>query len=317
MKTGIALFVYNRPEHTQEVLNSLQKNKIPKLYIFSDGVKDGKDKNTVGKVRNMIDSIDWRETEIIKSQENKGLANSIVYGVNYVLERHTRIIVLEDDCVPSDDFVDFMEKCFDKYENNEKVMNVTGYSLPINIPSGYPCDIYFSYRSSSWGWGTWRRAWKYFDRNKLILAEIEKSPNLRKKINRAGEDLIPMLKNQINGKLDSWAVFWSINIIKNDGVCINPVRSKIKNIGHDGTGVHCVTNNRYKVKIIKEDINLLNLPDEIIIDDIVVKRCKKYFHINLKNKIKAKISNLLKLIGLYISIKKINNLKKIRGKNKN
>jgi len=305
MKTGIILFVYNRPEHTREMLKGLQRNNISKLYIFSDGIKDGKDKNSVGKVRNLIDSIDWCETEIIKNERNKGLANSIVDGINYVLERHERIIVLEDDCIPSDDFIAFMEKCFDKYENNGKVMNVTGYSLPITIPDNYPCDVYFSYRSSSWGWGTWRRAWKYFDRNKSILAEIEKSSNLRKKINRAGEDLIPMLKNQINGKLNSWAVFWSINIIKNNGVCVNPVKSKIQNTGHDGTGTHCGANNRYEVKIVKEDINLLNLPDEVIIDDEIIKRYKNIFHISLKNKIKGAIISILKKVGMYIWVRKI------------
>lgn len=291
----IALFVYNRPEHTREVLKGLQKNNISKLYIFSDAIKDEKDEDSVGKVRNLIDSIDWCETEITKSEKNKGLANSIVHGVNYVLKRYTRIIVLEDDCIPSDDFIAFMEKCFDKYENNEKVMNVTGYSLPIKIPDNYSYDIYFSYRSSSWGWGTWRRAWKYFDKNILILEEIKKSSNLRKKINRAGEDLIPMLKNQVDGKLDSWAVFWAINIIKNDGVCANPVKSKIRNIGNDGTGIHCGSSNRYEVKIVKEDINSLNLPDEIIINDVIVRRYKKFFNPSLKNKVKKIILNILKM----------------------
>ena len=305
MKTGIALFIYNRPEHTYEVLKGLQKNNISKLYIFSDGFKDKKDKDSVKKVRKLIDSIDWCETEIIKSERNKGLTNSIVYGINYVLERHERIIILEDDCVPSDDFIAFMEKCFDKYENNEKIMNVTGYSLPITIPDNYSYDIYFSYRSSSWGWGTWRRAWKYFDRNKSILAEIKKSSNLRKKINRAGEDLIPMLKNQIEGKLDSWAVFWSINIIKNDGICINPIKSKIQNIGHDGTGTHCVTNDRYKVKIVKEDINSLNFPKEIMMDGKIMERYKKHFNPSFKDKARGMISKMLKLIGLYDFIKKL------------
>lgn len=305
MKTGIALFVYNRPEHTQEVLKGLQGNNIPKLYIFSDGIKDEKDRDSINIVRNLIGSIDWCETKILKSKENKGLANSIVYGVNYVLERHERIIVLEDDCVPSDDFIVFMEKCFDKYENNEKIMSITGYSLPINIPGNYPHDIYFYYRFSPWGWGTWRKAWKYFDRNKQILEEIEKSYNLRKKINLAGEDLIPMLKNQIIGKLDSWAIFWAMNIIKNDGVCVNPVKSKIKNIGHDGTGIHCGPNVRYEVKIIKEDVNLLSLPDEIIINSIITKRYKKFFHRSLKNKVKKIILSLLKLIGLSNFVKKL------------
>ena len=305
MKTGISLFVYNRPEHTYEVLKGLQRNNISKLYVFSDGIKNKEDKKLIGKVRNLIDSIDCCDTVIIKNKENKGLANSIVDGINYVLERHERIIVLEDDCIPSDDFIAFMEKCFDKYENNKKVMNVTGYSLPITVPENYSYDIYFSYRSSSWGWGTWKRAWKYFNRNKSILKEIEKSSNLRKKINRAGEDLIPMLKNQIEGKLDSWAVFWSINIIKNDGVCINPVKSKIQNIGHDGTGTHCITNDRYKVKIVKEDINSLNFPKEIIMGGKIMERYKKHFHPSFKDKARGMISKMLKLIGLYDFIKKL------------
>ena len=304
MKTGIALFVYNRPEHTREVLNGLKKNNITKLYIFSDDIKNEINSISVKKVRDLISSIDWCDTEIIKSDYNKGLSKSIVDGVNYVLNKHERVIVLEDDCVPSDNFIAFMEKCFNKYENNEKAMNVTGYSFPISIPDNYPYDVYFSYRSSSWGWGTWKRAWNHFNRDESILKEVNKSSILRKKINRAGEDLIPMLKNQIEGKLDSWAVFWSINIIKNDGVCVNPVKSRIKNIGHDSTGTHCGSSNRYEVKIVKENINLLNLPDEIIIDNEIIKRYKEFFHINLKNKAKRIISKILKLIGLYKFIKK-------------
>jgi len=101
--------------------------------------------------------------------------------------------------------------------------------------------------------------------------------------------------NQINGKLDSWAVFWSINIIKNDGVCVNPVKSKIRNIGNDGTGIHCGSSNRYEVKIVKEDINLLNLPDEIIIDNKIIIRYKKFFNPSLKNKVKKIILNILKM----------------------
>ena len=137
MNTGIALFVYNRPEHTLEVLKGLRENNISKLYIFSDGNKNGKDKKPVEDVRNLIDSIDWCDTEVIKHDENKGLADSIADGVNHVFKKNKRVIVLEDDCVPGEDYIAFMEKCLDKYENNERVMNVTGYSLPIAIPEDY------------------------------------------------------------------------------------------------------------------------------------------------------------------------------------
>jgi len=305
----IVLFVYNRPWHTRQTVEALKKNNLAKdsnLFIFSDGPKNEEDIRDIEKVREYIKTIDgFKNTNIIEREKNYGLANSIINGITEIVNRYGKIIVLEDDCIPSDDFIAFMEKCFDKYENNEKVMNVTGYSLPITIPDNYSYDIYFSYRSSSWGWGTWRRAWKYFDRNKSILAEIEKSSNLRKKINRAGEDLIPMLKNQIEGKLDSWAVFWSINIIKNDGICINPIKSKIQNIGHDGTGTHCVTNDRYILKIVKEDINSLNFPEEIMMDGKIMERYKKHFNPSLKDKTRGIILKMLKLIGLHDSIKKI------------
>jgi hypothetical protein len=304
----IILFVYNRPWHTRQTVKALKKNNLAKdsnLFIFSDGPKNEEDIRDVEEVREYIKTIDgFKNINIIEREKNYGLANSIINGITEIVNRYGKIIVLEDDCIPSDDFIAFMEKCFDKYENNEKIMNVTGYSLPITISDNYFYDIYFSYRSSSWGWGTWRRAWKYFNRNKSILKEIEKSSNLRKKINRAGEDLIPMLKNQIEGKLDSWAVFWAINIIKNDGVCVNPVKSRIKNIGHDSTGTHCGSSNRYEVKMAKKNINLLNLPNEIIIDNEIIKRYKEFFHINLKNKAKRVISKILKLIGLYKFIKK-------------
>ena len=77
MKTGIALFVYNRPKHTKKVLEGLRKNRIDKLYIFADGLKKEEHKKDVDEVRALIDNIDWCETEIIKSETNKGLANSI------------------------------------------------------------------------------------------------------------------------------------------------------------------------------------------------------------------------------------------------
>ncbi|AEH61484.1 glycosyl transferase, group 1/2 family protein [Methanosalsum zhilinae DSM 4017] len=271
-KTGIALFVYNRPEHCRKVLEFLKKNNIDKLYIFSDGPKKNSNIKKIKLVREIINSIDWCDAEIIEHKNNKGLANSIVDGVNYVLSKHDRIIVLEDDCVPSEDFVHFMNTCFDKYENDEQIMNVSGYAPPIKIPADYPYDIYFSYRSSSWGWGTWRRAWKYYNRSPLILQEVDNSTDLKKKVDRAGKDLYPMLKAQIEGKLDSWAVFWSINIIKNEGLCINPVESRIMNIGHDGTGVHCHKDNRYEVYLNKNKHKKIvfpasNRPDERIIEE--------------------------------------------------
>jgi len=306
-KTGIVLFVYNRPNHTKKVLERLKKNNISKLYIFSDGSKDEKYNAKVKEVRNLIRKIDWCETEIHINLENKGLANSIVAGVNYVLSKHERIIVLEDDCVPSPDFVSFMEACFDKYENEERIMSISGYSLPIKIPENYKYDIYFSYRSCSWGWGTWKKAWNLFKIENDLPKKIKESKNFKTRIFLAGKDLIPMLDKQINGENDSWAVFWSLNIIENNGICINPVHSRIINIGFDNSGIHSKATNKFNVHLHKGNSDNLIFPDRIIINNTIIKRYRSFYVPHLKDEFKFKIIQILKFLKLYNLLKRIRN----------
>jgi len=306
-KTGIVLFVYNRPYHTKKVLYGLKKNNISKLYIFSDGSKNEEDKIQVNEVRDLIRNITWCETEIHINLENKGLANSIVAGVNYVLNKHERIIVLEDDCVPSPDFVSFMEACFDRYENTEKVMSISGYSLPFKIPGNYKFDIYFSYRFCSYGWGTWKKTWDFFKEDKKLQNKIIDNRYFRERVSLAGNDLIPMLEKRIKGENDSWAVFWALNIIENEGLCINPVHSRIKNIGFDNSGIHTKATNKFDVILYKGNSEKLKFPDGIIVNNKIIKRYRSFYVPSLKIEIKFKIIRITKFLRLYNFLKRIRN----------
>ncbi|TQD23860.1 glycosyltransferase family 2 protein [Methanolobus vulcani] len=276
----IALFVYNRPNHTHQTLENLIKApefKDSVLYIFCDGAKTEEDVSAVQNTRKLIHSYDLKNTIIIESENNKGLARSIVEGINYVLQKHDKIIVLEDDCVPTPDFLNFMNFCLSYYESDERIMNVSGYASPIEIPEDYPYDIYFSYRSSSWGWSTWKRAWAYYSNNPNILKMIESSSSIKKKLDRAGLDLYPMIKKQTSGKSDSWAVYWSINIILKDGLCIFPVKSRIRNIGNDGSGTHCSADKRYDVQINEQNTEQMSIPKIVIPDGRIVKACYNFY----------------------------------------
>ena len=278
-KTGIIFFVYHRPAHTERVLAGLKQNQINKLYVFSDGPKDQADFPAVKEVRQLIDAIDWCQTEVIKSKGNKGLVNSIVEGINYVLARHERIIVVEDDCVPTPGFIAFIEKCLEIYQDHRQIMSVSGYSWPVSIPIDYQYDLYFWYRFCPWGWGTWQRAWQYFSIDQTILSQINKSGLLREKLNLAGEDnLISMLKAQLAEGVNTWDVFWAINILINDGLCINPVKSYIQNIGYDGSGVHCGITNAYDVELSpQQNIDRLVFPPVIYCDRRIEASCQTFF----------------------------------------
>jgi len=304
-KTGIALFVYNRPDHTRKVLEGLKTNNISNLYIFSDGSKNEKDSEEVKEVRNLIKEIEWCETEVHVSFHNKGLAHSIIDGVDYILNKHDRVIVLEDDCVPSEDCISFMEKCLNRYEDYGRIMSISGYSPPIRIPENYKFDIYFSYRFCSTGWGTWKKAWKFFERNNNLLTKIDKSRDFKRRVFLAGKDLIPMLEKQIKGEVDSWAVFRALNIIENNGFCINPVHSRINNIGFDGSGLHSKITNKFDVDLYKGDSENLMFPDEVIVNDKIVKRYRSFYVPSVKKEIRLKIIRMIKFIRVYRFLKAI------------
>lgn len=249
-RTGIAVFVYNRVQHAQQVLEGLRVNKYEQLYIFSDGPKSDVDKKAVENVRDMVSKVNLPNCEVIFQEKNMGLDNSIRFGINYVLKRHERIIVLEDDCVPMPSFMNYMNSAFDFYEHSPLVMSINACSPPFRVPRSIRHDAYFVGRVSSWGWGTWRDRWKYYDDDKLLYKRILADPSLRSKIDAVGLDLVNMLKVNYEGKDDNWDIFWATTVIQHDGVCLTPVKSHIKLIGLDGSGIHSGATNFYESYVL-------------------------------------------------------------------
>ncbi len=167
----IALFVYKRINNLEAIIKNLSKSErhhITELYIFSDGAKDDCESKMVESVREYCRNISgFKEVIISESNENKGLANSIIDGVSSVLKKHEKIIVLEDDLVPSENFLEYMNNMLNKYENNKSIISICGFSkkCPTFLK---PSSEYLALkRSSSWGWGTWKSKWEMIDFQKM------------------------------------------------------------------------------------------------------------------------------------------------------
>lgn len=287
---AIVLFVYKRPELTTKVLEGLKENKIKKLIVFSDGPKDKGDIEKVSVVREIIKKIDWCNVELFCSEDNQGLANSIIAGVSSVLKRFDKVIVLEDDCIPAQDFVEFMDTCLAKYKE-ENVMSVSGYSLPVKVPPDYKYDVYFFSRCSSWGWGTWKDRWGKVDWEVSDYKDFIKNKKEQKKFNRGGNDLTCMLDKQMQGQLDSWAVRWAYAHYKEGAPCVYPVKSLILNDGFGKDSTHCSSEDGFDYynksfvhkNFFEKDIFL---PDKPFIDNRIDKSARKIFKSFFINKVK-------------------------------
>ncbi|MCT4535549.1 glycosyltransferase [Halodesulfovibrio sp.] len=238
----IALFVYNRVDHTQQTVDHLRKNFLATqsdLFVFCDGARS-QDTDTVAAVRKYIYSISgFKSITIIERDINVGLAASIVEGVSDVVNQYGSVIVLEDDLVTSPHFLTYMNTCLGKYENFPEVFSIAGWSPPTLTKVESEYSIAFLPRNCSWGWATWKDRWNTVDWDVSDYDEFKHSPLRQKEFNRGGVDLSNMLKAQMNGEINSWAIVFCYSQFTQNKRTVFPLRSYVENIGCDGSGVHC------------------------------------------------------------------------------
>ena len=236
----ISLFVYNRPAHTLRTLEALAKNPEAaksNLYIFSDGAKSDVDYKLVAEVRSCLAAVKgFKKVFVHERLENMGLANSVIAGVNHVLNESDAVIVLEDDLVTSEHFLKYMNQGLVKFADDNRVISIHGYLYPTkeSLP-----EAFFLQGADCWGWATWRRGWKLFASDAAKLAAEIREKNLARAFDFNGSSpFLKMLDDQASGKIDSWAIRWTASAFLHEKLTLYPGRSLVFNSGLDATGTH-------------------------------------------------------------------------------
>jgi len=301
----ITLFVYNRPLHTKQTVETLKRNKLAKkseFFIFSDGPKDERGREKVEEVRNYIRTISgFKKVTIIESEINLGLAKSIISGITDILNKYGKIIVLEDDLVLSAYFLTYMNKALELYKNEDKVMHISGYMYPIkshDLP-----DTFFFNQASCWGWGTWKRAWSHLDTDPEKLLTKIRERKKEKIFNYYGYyNFINQLNGNINGKLNTWAVKWYASIFLRHGLCLHPKISLVNNIGLDGSGINCPTSSIYTIPktATKIVVKKIKLKESSVVKDRMIDFYKKNFSIIKQSR--QKLSKIMEILKFEINI---------------
>lgn len=292
----IVLFVYARLSHTRLAVEALLKNpgaELSDLIIFSDAARTIENQENVDEVRSYLKTIiGFRSITIHHRPYNFGLAKSIIEGVTEVLKVTERVIVLEDDLVVSEFFLEYMNSGLDCYENDEQVASIHGYLYPLSISLS---ETFFIRGADCWGWGTWRRAWQYFNEDgKYLLRELE-GRKLGWAFDVQGSfPYMEMLRAQIQGKNNSWAIRWQASCFLKNMLTLYPPHSLVNNIGVDGTGMHCGISNDFNVDLAKTPIPFHRVSIE---ESIEAKQAFSVFYRRQRN-IFRRIANRLNRIYL-------------------
>lgn len=273
----IALFTYNRADHTRRAVESLLQNAEAKdsdLFIFSDGPKNEKTVRGVADNREYIHTVTgFKTVTIVEREKNWGLANSLIAGITDVINKYGRVIVVEDDLILSPYFLKFMNDGLEKYKDDDRVGTITGFVPPIE--EKLPETFFLTY-FQCWGWATWKRAWD--------LLETDARPLLkglrfkRKKFDVGGGVCnYGNLYCQKVGLVDSWYLRYYASLFLKGKLSLYPGRSVATNEGLDGSGTHCGAELKRSFEAHNSQTPI-KVNDVEVIEDLQVYRIfKKYF----------------------------------------
>lgn len=323
-KIPILLITFNRPNHTQKVLETIIAAQPQDLYVFQDGARTGAD-NDIQKcelVRKHVEQL-TKNTPIklhtYYSDTNLGCGAGPMTAITWFFGQVERGIVMEDDCLPHPDFFDYCQELLERYQNNPQVLfiNATLYNNRWKCKDSYD----FSHYMVTGAWAGWKRTWEGFDLDLTSVNALKLRKHILNLTHNRGEAnwwyAIVKEIQQDKSKKSYWDYQMQIHLFRNNALTIHPQRNLISNIGFDGEGTHTLDNNNNRGGKPVFPIMPLTHPSSIAVD---VKRDALCW---AKGQSQSWAKDLLTLLynhllwssgpGHYILMK----YKQIRGKNIN
>jgi hypothetical protein len=242
LTTPVALLIFNRPDTTERVFNAIAKARPSKLLVVADGPRPHREGEAAlcAQTRAIINRVDW-ECEVITefADSNMGCKRRVASGIDWIFEQVEEAIILEDDCLPDPSFFRYCEEMLTRYRDNERVGMVSGGNLQFGRRRG-SSSYYFSKYTHIWGWASWRRAWKHYDRD-LTLWPVFRDQGLLTQLFETSSEQ-DYWRNSFQwvheGSLDTWDVSWTFTAITHGMLQVVPNVNLISNIGFGANATH-------------------------------------------------------------------------------
>lgn len=266
-KTPVVLIIFNRPAIAQQVFNAIRAAKPQKLFVIADGPRFAEEQTQCEQTRKIIEQVDW-DCKVLTnfSPVNLGCKQRVVTGLNWVFSLVEEAIILEDDCLPTLSFFSFCDELIEYYRYDERIFIISGNNFQNNIErTSY--SYYFCKYNHTWGWATWRRAWRYWDDRAdtwLSFRDDDMMPNI-------WADSYSQIywEAAFNGvflhDLSSiWDLIWQFNCWSQNGLSISPKHNLVSNIGFGFEGTHCKQTDNPLANLPTTDIWEISHPGFVI-----------------------------------------------------
>ncbi len=263
VKSPILFLIFNRPDITAKVFEQIRKVRPSKLYVAADGPRTANE-NDISLCKETRDQIkiDWPcELITLYRTENKGCKEAVSSAITWFFEQEEEGIILEDDCLPNTDFFSYCDELLEKYRFDTRIRHIAGSDHQLGKKWGNS-SYYFANQTHVWGWASWRRVWKDYDKELSLYNEEEANLHLDQIFTDRfiNEDWKRIFHNLKNGKIDTWDYQLALINYFNNGLSINPNANLISNIGFRNDGTHTTNLTSPYANLPLENIGKLSHP---------------------------------------------------------
>jgi len=242
----VLLILFNRPEISKQLINSLGKTQPNKVYVYFDGPREYQkmvDSKNIDEIKKVIENIDWNcDIQIKENTINLGSHIAPKKAIDWLFENETVGIILEDDCIPNDSFFKYCSVLLDRYSQDNRVFMISGDNGgPIINQDFFNKNSYlFTQVPLTWGWATWKNRWENFDSDlNLWNQPFRKTRKLLDGYSLFESYLIYKMLNRVSLREEkNWDYMLYSTMIKNKYLSIIPRLNLIKNIGWGDEATH-------------------------------------------------------------------------------
>ena len=233
VRAPVVLIAFNRPEPTARVFASIRAARPSRLLLVCDGPRADRpgEAERCAEVRRILGGVDWPcEVEHDYSDVNLGCRARVSSGIDWVFSRVEEAIILEDDVLPDPSFFPYCDEMLERYRADERVMTISGYNAfgeSVETRESY----WFSAYPRSWGWASWRRAWRGFDVGMSSWPAFRANQANRRLAAEEREAFIPWLDSVYEERQDTWDAQFLLMAWQKEALTAIQRRNLIENLG--------------------------------------------------------------------------------------
>lgn len=247
LNTAVLLLVFNRPDTTMQVFDTIRQARPPRLYVAADGPREGRkgESERVAAVRKISTAVDWPcEVNTLFREDNLGCKDAVSSAITWLFDHEERGIIIEDDCVAHPDFFCFCDALLERYAEDERISVITGNNFQNGRWRGN-ASYYFSKYNHCWGWATWRRAWRFYQGALPFWSAWRASADwIRQTPDRVERVYWERIFDQVRaGQINSWAYPWTASVWYYGGLTATPNVNLVSNIGFGENATHTTSEN--------------------------------------------------------------------------